>query len=1008
MSDNDQKSVSRRRFLSVLGTTSAGAAVLSGCSTEKVEKLIPYLVQSEDQVPGVATWYASTCTECSAGCGLHVRTREGRAVKLEGNPQHPVNAGKLCARGQAGLQGLYNPGRVKGPMRNSGGTWSQITWDDAIALLAQQVGAAGAGLAVLSGAPRGSFTGFLADWTSAAGGRLVRWEPFDQTPLRLASKRVFGRDEVPSHDFAKAKYIVSFGADFLDAWGPTVEHQRGFAESHGFSREGGMAKHVYFAPRASLTGLNADEWHAIAPGSETLLALAMAWVLLGERGIAAPEGAPRVSLEQAAEATGLKAEEITRLAKEFAAVRPSLAVAGGIGSQHAGAVELCAAVLLLNYAAGNIAETVHFGSDLDRGDGQAAFASLQRAMDEGQVKLLLVHEANPVYATPRAGKFAEALAKVPFKVSTSLFLDETSSQCDLIVPGLHALERWDDAHPRAGVWGLMQPVMEPVYPNRHSGDVLLAVSQKAGGVFAKFSAANWEAYLKARWAAMPRPSDQDASAFWRAALARGGVYVPEPLTPVKGVVAGAVSVELPAIEGTGDFTLLPYASSLLYDGRGSNKPWLLETPDPVTKITWHAWVELHPEAAAKLDVKEGEILRVTSAHGSIEAPAYIYPGLRPDVVAVPMGFGHTEYGEYAKGRGANYLDLLGPASGEFMPYLGTKVTVERVPQAYRKVAKTEGNTRQLGRGIAEAMPVAFAAKGLTVEEAAKAAGHPRHEINTEAEVEALQGWRDGQVGREDGKGRRLGNYAGEHPMWGMTIDLGKCTGCSACSTACYAENNIPWVGEDQVLRGRELSWIRIERYWEGGTDGEPVEARFVPMPCQHCDNAPCEPVCPVYAAYHTPDGLNGQVYNRCVGTRYCANNCPYKVRYFNWHAYAQKAFVAPFELQLNPDVVVRARGVMEKCTFCVHRIRGAQHTAKVTGAPVKDGELTTACAQACPSGAIVFGDLNDPNSRVRQVAQDPRGYHILEDINVRPAITYLAKVVHREPAHAAPGGEEHH
>jgi anaerobic selenocysteine-containing dehydrogenase/Fe-S-cluster-containing dehydrogenase component len=1006
MSDNDQKTVSRRRFLSVLGTTGAGAAVLSGCSTEKVEKLIPYLVQSEDQVPGVATWYASTCTECSAGCGLHVRTREGRAVKLEGNPQHPVNAGRLCAMGQAGLQGLYNPGRIKGPMQRSGDTWRQVSWDDAIALLGQQLGAAGAGLAVLSGAPRGSLTGFLADVTATVGGRLVRWEPFDQTALRLASKRVFGRDEAPLHDFAKARYIVSFGADFLDTWGPTVEHQRQFAESHGFSREGGMAKHVYFAPRASLTGLNADEWHGIKPGSETLLALAMAGVLFGERGDAAPTGAPSVPVAQAAEATGLTAEAITRLAKEFAAAKPSLAVAGGIGSQHAGAIELCAAVHLLNQAAGNLGETVLFGGDLDCGDGHAAFAALQQAMEGGQVKVLLVHEANPVYGTPKAGKFAEALAKVPFKVSTSLFVDETSVQCDLILPGLHALERWDDANPRAGVWSLMQPVMEPVYPNRNPGDVLLAASRKAGGALAKFTATSWEAYLKDRWAAMARGKGRDAASFWRESLAKGGVFEPQAAAQVKAVT-GTVATAAPAIEGTGEFTLVPYASSLLYDGRGTNKPWLLETPDPVTKITWHTWVELHPDAAKRLDVREGEILKVTSAHGSIEAPAYIYPGLRPDVVAIPMGFGHTEYGEYAKHRGVNYLDLLGPATGDFVPYLGTRVTVERLRE-YRKVAKTEGNPRQLGRGIAEAMPVAYAAKGLTIEEAAKAGGHPAHEINTESEVEALKGWRKGEVGREEGEGRRLGNYRGEHPKWGMTIDLAKCTGCSACSTACYAENNIPWVGEDQVLRGRELSWIRIERYWEGGTDGEPIEARFVPMPCQHCDNAPCEPVCPVYAAYHTPDGLNGQVYNRCVGTRYCANNCPYKVRYFNWHAYARKAFVAPFELQLNPDVVVRARGVMEKCTFCVQRIRGAQHTARVTDSIIKDGELTTACAQACPSGAIVFGDLNDPQSRVRRIAEDPRGYHILEDINVRPAITYLAKVVHREPAHAATGGGEQH
>jgi Fe-S-cluster-containing dehydrogenase component len=291
------------------------------------------------------------------------------------------------------------------------------------------------------------------------------------------------------------------------------------------------------------------------------------------------------------------------------------------------------------------------------------------------------------------------------------------------------------------------------------------------------------------------------------------------------------------------------------------------------------------------------------------------------------------------------------------------------------------------------MPLAAAARGLTLEQAYREAGGEPHEINTEREVEAIEGF-----DREQREARRLGAYAGEHPLWGMTIDLARCTGCSACVTACYAENNIPWVGEDDVLRGREMSWMRIERYFEGGEDGQPFAARPIPVLCQHCDNAPCEPVCPVYAAYHTPDGLNGQVYNRCVGTRYCGNNCPYKVRYFNWYAYAKQAFQEPLHLQLNPDVTVRARGVMEKCTFCVQRIRGAQNRARLEDRPLRDGEVVPACAQACPSGAIAFGDTRDPDSRVSAVQRNHRGYHLLEDLNTRPAVTYLAKVLHRSEA----------
>jgi molybdopterin-containing oxidoreductase family iron-sulfur binding subunit len=994
--------VSRRRFLTVLGTTSAGTAVLSGCSTAKVEKLIPYLVQSEDQVPGIPTWYASTCTECSAGCGLHVRVREGRPVKLEGNPEHPINKGALCARGQAGLQGLYNPGRVRAPMVKQGGTWKEISWDDAIAMLAQKVAAASGKLAVISGAGRGTFSSFLGDWTGAAGGRVIRYEPFDLEPVRAANARVFGRDEIPAYDFGAAKYIVSFGADFLETFGSSTEYQVGYAESHGFTQGREPAKHVYFAPRASLTGLNADEWHAVAPGSETSLALAMAGVLLQQRG-GSVSGMPSVSVDEAARATGLSADSITRLAKEFAAASPSLAVAGGIGSQHSGATELCAAVNLLNFAAGNVGQTVRFGADLDHGDGFGALEVLSRSMAAGEVEVVLVQDANPVFTAPRATKFGESLAKVPFKVSTALSFDETAAASDLLLPSHHALERWDDHNARNGVWGLMQPVLTPVFNTMAPGDILLKTAQKAGGTLAKFSAASWEDQLKSSWQARFPGGD----AMWRAALARGGMYQDAAIVPVKVASAG-VTAAAPSLEGTGEFTLLPYASPHYFDGRGANRPWLAENPDPVTKITWQSWVELSPEAAARINVREGEILKVTSPYGSVEAAAYIYPGLRSDVIAMPLGLGHTEYGEFAKGRGVNYLDLLGPVAGSFIPYVSVKVQVERT-QAYRKVAKTEGTTRQLGRGIAEAMPLAYAARGMTVEQAAKAGGHAAHEINTPRELEALQGWRDGQVGRQDGEGRRLGDYIGEHPMWGMAVDLSRCTGCSACVTACYAENNIAWVGEDEVMRGREMSWMRIERYWEGGSDGEPVEARFVPMMCQHCDNAPCEPVCPVYAAYHTPDGLNGQVYNRCVGTRYCANNCPYKVRYFNWLAYNKTAFPEPLNLQLNPDVTVRARGVMEKCTFCIQRIRGARHVARLEDRALKDGDVVTACQQACPSRAISFGDMHDPGSAVRKVKADPRGYHILEEVNVRPAVTYLAKVLRSEPvAHAAAGGEEQH
>ncbi|MEO8200231.1 MAG: molybdopterin-dependent oxidoreductase [Gemmatimonadota bacterium] len=999
---SDDATIDRRKFLTVLGVTGTGAAVLSGCSTDRIEKLVPYLVQSEDQVPGLPTIYASTCTECSAGCGLHVRTREGRAIKLEGNPEHPVNRGKLCSMGQSSLQSLYNPARLKGPMaRNASGAFAPVSWDQAITMLASKVSAGTGRIAVISGAGRSTFSDLLGDWAGAVGGKVVRYQPFDNEALRTANRQVFGIDQLPSHDFAKARYILSFGGDFLDSWLAPVENSRGFAEART-PKNGEAAKHVNISPRLSLTAMNADEWRVCRPGGDAAVALAMANVILSERsGAPADANGLRGMLagftpEKAAEESGIGADDIRRLAREFVSASPSLAVSGGVGSQHRGAIELCSAVNLLNYIAGNVGTTVTFGADLDHGDGYGAVEQMVQSMAQGQVAVVLVHESNPGYSLPKALGFADALKKVPFKVSTSMVLDETSAQCDLIIPDLHPLERWGDARPRAGVYGLLQPVMEPVFVREANaagsmatGDVLLKVAQKAGGPLARFTAPTFEAHLKAAFGAS-RTGDVDQA--WRDALQHGGSYTALDAGATRlAAGAGQITHAAPSFDGDGALYLTTFPS-VYGDGRGANRPWLLELPDPVTRITWHSWIEIHPDTAREMNVKEGEILRLTSPHGAVEAPAYVYAGIHPGTVAVPLGLGHTESGEWAKNRGINPLDLLGAKDGNgFLPYQATRVKVEKTGD-WIKVAKTEGTTRQLGRGIASAMTIDAVRKGLTLEQAEKNEGHG-HEENPEIEAEALRGFRESQEEKI-----KRGEYAREHPKWGMSIDLARCTGCSACVVACYSENNIPIVGEDEVRRGREMSWMRIERYWEGGENGEPLEARVVPMLCQQCANAPCESVCPVYASYHTADGLNGQVYNRCVGTRYCSNNCPYKVRYFNWFAYGKKAFPAPLNLQLNPDVVVRARGVMEKCTFCVQRIRAAQASARVQDRVLADGDVITACAQACPSDAIVFGNMADPSSRVSLASGDRRGYHVLEDVNTRPAVTYLAKVLHRSEA----------
>ena len=992
----------RRRFLTVLGATGGAAAAASACDihAEPTEHLVPYTVPPENQVPGIATYYATTCRECAAGCGLHAKVREGRVVKLEGNPESPINQGRLCSRGQAGLQGLYNPDRVTDPMaRGPTGEWQKLSWEDAIGRLQAKVKEArGKGIAFVTGLESGSFGELVDAWMKQLGGRHVTYEPFAFEALREGNRLAFGTPAIPWYDFANARYIVSFGADFMETWLSPVGYQNGFTRAHAFEggRDGSMAKFVSVAPRLSLTGMSADEWIAAKPGTEFMLALAMAQVILAER--LAPTPADARALErllpapqQAATFLGMDASDIRRLSREFAASKGGLAVAGGVATQYgSGAHLLVASVNLLNYVAGQVGKTVKFGPNhaLEGAGSFKQLTDLVGDMSAGKVALLLVHGANPAHSLPAA--FSQALGKVGYRVSFSSYLDETAAASDLILPDLHPLEQWNDSGPRAGVYALQQPVMQPVFPNaRHTGDVLLQVSG---------SASTFKDYLQTRWRTLHQRygRGQGFDDFWSAAVQHGGVYADVPVQSAR-LVPGIAQL-LGGLGGSGgeaeQHLLIVFPSIALHDGRGANKPWLQELPDPVSKIAWHGWVEVHPETAAKSQLANGDILQLESAHGTVRAPVWITPGVRPDVFAIPSGQGHKAYGRYAKDRSFNAFELLSDKPADFGGRaFAVGVRVKKTGD-HRRLATVEGDAREQGRGIVEVLPLAKARQ-------LKRGAHAFAEEEVPAYArKALDAWAEAQHEKAS-----LGNYAGEHPRWAMAIDLAKCTGCSACVTACYAENNLATVGEELVSRRRQMSWLRIERYYTGGDGGHPVGAVVTPMLCQQCGNAPCEPVCPVYAAYHTPDGLNGQVYNRCVGTRYCANNCPYKVRYFNWYNYAERggeweSWPDPLNMLLNPDVTVREKGVMEKCTFCVQRIRGAQNRARLEDRNVQDGDITPSCAQACPSEAIVFGDLHDRTSRVAALAQDPRGYHVLAGLNTQPAITYLAKVVHGDVAEA--------
>jgi anaerobic selenocysteine-containing dehydrogenase/Fe-S-cluster-containing dehydrogenase component len=1000
----------RRSFFKIVATTGAAAAA-GGCGPS-AEQFLPYVVPPDNIVPGIPAYFSTVCRECPSGCGLIAKNRDGRVIKLEGNPDHPVNTGGLCIRGHAGLQGLYHPDRFRGPLAAG----KPIAWDAAEKQLVEKLGALakakqGARIAVVSGLETGSLGRLMDEWVRALGARpRITYEPLGYEALRAANRVSFGRDAIPDYAIGEASYLLSFGADFLETWLSPVAYTADFARMHAFL-EGRSGTFVHVEPRLSLTAANADQWIRNAPGTEVQLALAVLRVIVDE-GLQAP-GADVATLrvatraanvEAASSASGVSVETIKRLAREFAGSKGGLAIGGGMATNGSNATEVLVAVNLLNAAVGALGTRVRFGGALALGKGSpySDMLSLTRAMGSGQIDVLLLVDVNPVYAMPPKSGFVDALAKVPLVVAVAARPSETTTRAHLVLPSLHALESWGDYIAQDGVVGLMQPTMGPVQidgksvDGRSTGDIFLAVGRQALGLEAGKGPLRWdtfEGFLKEEWQKIAKEHGAGGSFtdFWEGAQRRGGVWRSAPpvavaLRPEAGRIPGSV----PTFEGEGSHVLIVYPSTRFYDGRSSDRAWLQEAPDPVTQVTWDGWVEIPTETARSLGVARGDLVKLTSPHGSVELPAYPTDLIHPGAVAVGMGQGRDLPGPYASGQrapgatnphpssflnvGANPVRLLGGApesNSGGLPHLAVKVSLAKTGER-RALAVPQATFDQDERELAQYVGLA-AVRELDLR------------------------------GKPPADASRPSMYPpAKYPeyKWGMTVDVDRCTGCSACVLACQSENNVPVVGREQAAYGRIQQWLRVER-WQEGTAGKPLNM-FLPMFCQHCDVAPCEPVCPVYAAYHTREGLNGQVYNRCVGTRYCGNACPYHVRRFNWFNYT---WTAPLDQQLNPDVTVREAGVMEKCTMCLQRIVAAKAQARDEGRPVKDGDMQTACQQTCPTRAITFGNLKDSGARVAKLSLSTRGYHVLADIGTAPAVTYLKKVVRAEPDQKA--GAEH-
>ena len=1002
--ETESKGIKRRDFLKVVGGGAAVAASI-GCESDRVEKLIPYLVSPDNTVPGVGTYYATTCRACAASCGVIAETIDGRTTKLEGNPAHPLNRGALCAAGQAELQALYNPDRYRSPMLRKGGKLVAVKWDEALRVLAQKLGetrsrGAASGAAFINQHESGSFPAFLDQWLADFGiPAHISYDAGVDTGAIAAHTAAYGV-AWPRFDFNAASVVVSFGGDFLDGWGPSVPQQLDWSDARAKLK--GAPRLIYVGARRSLTGLNADTWLDCKPGTEASIAHALS----GDMPVA-----------QAAQASGVDAARLQAVVDEYRAARPGLVLAGGHVSNSA---DLFTTVAALNKSNGAVGTTIRPDQAILGYEGIATGAELRALADRmnaGSVSLVMVRGANPVYTMPKSTGFVQAFAKVPFKVSFASVMNDTSEMSDLVLPDHHSLEQWGDAEPVRGTLSLQQPSMDPVFDSRATADVLITVAKGNPATAAKYAAPDYRTWLISKF--------PGGAAAITKALPTGiaqGTAIARTARP-----AAVTSAAAPAITSTsGDLFLYVYHHPVIGDGRGANKPWLQELPDPVTKITWQTVVEMHPITAAKMGLDNSDLVTVTTSAGKLTAPVYLYLGIRQDTVAIAAGRGQMHAGRYAK-SGENAFDLL-PAGGTgAVSLVSTRASLAKAGGSIL-LATTEGSARQHLRDIARAIPVGELGGG-----AEKHAEPEEEHLPGDVSHEFLPGLRspvanDAQGEFGDPNSKNKGMYDPNHwgnmakRRWAMTIDLARCTGCAACVTACYAENNIPTVGAEwqggqvmpdrtgfgaNITRSREMAWIRLERYYEGGEDGSAdFETRFIPMMCQHCGNAPCEPVCPVYATYHAPDGLNVQVYNRCVGTRYCSNNCPYKVRYFNWFGYGephrpQYAFPEPLNWQLNPDVTVRGKGVMEKCSMCVQRIRGAEHRAKLENRPLRPDEFTTACAEACPSRAITFGDASDESWSVTRLIKDERAYHVFEELNTFTAVVYLKKVNHPAPA-AAP------
>lgn len=957
--------LARRQFMKLMGASIAMSA--AACVRRPVQKIIPYNKQPGEVILDVPMHYSSTFYDGTQGLGLLVKTQEGRPLFVGANPGHPLNSKGLNVRASAHILSLYDPDRLKNPVMNSVNPKKRSnsisvkrSWDQVDAKVVEQLKKGGVAL-LTSSYPSPHTEDLTKAFLAKFNGQKFVWDVFSTQSVRRAQKISYGSEVVPRYHFDRAQYVLSVDGDFLGTYLSPVDFTSKFTRAKNPDKN--MAKLVSFQSVASLTSSNADDNYPIKPSQQLGVVLALLARVLAEKGSSLPTELKKAALSD--EQLGINSGTLDAIAKELLKnAGESVVIGGGLATETENSLNFQLAINWLNSALGNEGKTISGQGYSGLEGGAEDLEALLAAIEAGKIKTLIIHNLNPVYSVSKAYRFEELLHKIEMVVTTSSWMDETAKLADIVAPCGHSMENWNEFELVRGLTSVQQPTIRPMYDTRSFEDSLIQWSQKAG--LAIVSEENFYQYFKSK--KIKSLGGEDA---WFEYL-QAGFHGSLPADSARALSGSAASAIDPVPVPSDALELALYPTVPMADGSLANVSWLLELPDPVTKVSWDNYLAVAPELAKKWNAKDGDVVSVKSSTHELKVPIFIVPGMHKSAVALAVGFGRDAGGELLKGVGVNAFAFIQKGKGKSSISSAIPVEVKKTGEVY-PLAVTQGHNSMEGRQlVAETTHKAFKAGDN---------GIHKHKI--------FSIW----------SGHK---YDGN--KWGMAIDLNTCTGCSACVVACQSENNIPVVGKKYVMQGREMHWLRIDRYYKGD-EGNP-DTVFQPVMCQHCENAPCETVCPVVATVHSDEGLNDMVYNRCVGTRYCSNNCPYKVRRFNWFFYGDHT-KTPLNMALNPDVTVRTRGVMEKCTFCVHRIKETKNHAKDEGRSLKDAEIKTACEEVCPTSAITFGDLNDTESRVSKLFHSNRNYTLLEEFNAAPRVRYLAKVRNTErefaSAHHGPG-----